>query len=136
VTNGVLVEIGTVASLNITLHPGAATELVTVTSEGPTIESNRRTSAVSSTQNRSSIFPSPWAALAPCAPMRHSSSCSRQQRGPERPTATTGIFLSKIAGGQNYGNEVLIDGVSQQRSENGSSLTRKDPPLKLSRSSR
>ena len=34
-----------------------------------------------------------------------------------------------MAGGQNYGNEVLIDGVSQQRSENGSSYDEEAPSV-------
>lgn len=40
-----------------------------------------------------------------------------------------GIFFSKIAGGQNFGAEVLIDGLSQQRSENGSSFDEEAPSV-------
>src|SRR5205085_10730856 len=42
--------------------------------------------------------------------------------GPGTANDNKGIFISKIAGGQNFGNEVLIDGASQARSENGSSF--------------
>jgi hypothetical protein len=40
-----------------------------------------------------------------------------------------GIFFARIAGGQAFGNEVLIDGVSQQRSENGSSFDEESPSV-------
>ena len=42
---------------------------------------------------------------------------------------SNGIFFSKIAGGQDYGAEVLIDGLSQQRSENGSSFDEEAPSV-------
>jgi hypothetical protein len=42
---------------------------------------------------------------------------------------SNGVFLSKVAGGQNYGNEVLIDGISQERSENGSSYDEEAPSV-------
>jgi hypothetical protein len=38
VTKGILVQIGTVASVNISLQPGAVAEEVTVSSTGPTLE--------------------------------------------------------------------------------------------------
>ena len=40
-----------------------------------------------------------------------------------------GVFFSKLAGGQDYGAEVLIDGLSQQRSENGSSFDEEAPSV-------
>ncbi len=42
--------------------------------------------------------------------------------GPGSGNSNNGIFISKIGGGQNFGNEVLLDGASQTRSENGSSF--------------
>lgn len=49
--------------------------------------------------------------------------------GPGTANSPNGIFFSKIAGGQDYGAEVLIDGVSQQRSENGSSFDEEAPSV-------
>jgi len=42
--------------------------------------------------------------------------------GPGSGNNNNGIFISKIGGGQNFGNEILLDGASQTRSENGSSF--------------
>src|SRR5580658_7388534 len=49
--------------------------------------------------------------------------------GPGTANSNNGIFFSKIAGGQDYGAEVLIDGLSQQRSENGSSFDEEAPSV-------
>ena len=49
--------------------------------------------------------------------------------GPGTANSPNGIFFSKIAGGQDFGAEVLIDGVSQQRSENGSSFDEEAPSV-------
>jgi hypothetical protein len=49
--------------------------------------------------------------------------------GPGSANSNNGVFLSKIAGGQNYGNEVLLDGASQERSENGSSFDEESPSV-------
>jgi Carboxypeptidase regulatory-like domain len=49
--------------------------------------------------------------------------------GPGTANSPNGIFYSKIAGGQDYGAEVLIDGLSQQRSENGSSFDEEAPSV-------
>lgn len=129
VTNGVLVEIGTVASLNIALHPGAATEQVTVTSEGPTIESE--SSDIGGVIDSKQIVDLPLA-LGGVGALRANEAFIFLQpatTGPGTANSNNGIFLSKIAGGQNYGNEVLIDGVSQQRSENGSSFDEEGPSV-------
>jgi hypothetical protein len=40
-----------------------------------------------------------------------------------------GVFFSKLAGGQNFGAEVFIDGIDQQRSENGSSFDEEAPSV-------
>ncbi len=49
--------------------------------------------------------------------------------GPGTANSPNGIFFSKLAGGQDYGAEVLIDGLSQQRSENGSSFDEEAPSV-------
>ena len=49
--------------------------------------------------------------------------------GPGAANSNNGIFISKLAGGQNFGNEVLLDGASQTRSENGSSFDEEAPSV-------
>ena len=129
VTKNVLVQIGTVESLNLTLQPGAASEQVVVTSEGPAIESE--SSDVGGVISEKQIVDLPLA-LGGVGAMRASEAFVFLQpatTGPGSANSNNGIFLSKIAGGQNYGNEVLIDGASQQRSENGSSFDEEGPSV-------
>ncbi len=49
--------------------------------------------------------------------------------GPGTAASNNGIFISKIGGGQNFGNEVLLDGTSILRSENGSSFDEAAPSV-------
>ena len=129
VTQQVLVEIGTVSSLKVALEPGAATEQITVTSEGPTIEAE--SSEIGGVISARQIVDLPLA-LGGVGAMRANEAFIFLQpatTGPGAANSNNGIFLSKVAGGQNYGNEVLIDGASQQRSENGSSYDEEAPSV-------
>jgi hypothetical protein len=49
--------------------------------------------------------------------------------GPGTANSDNGIFFSKLAGGQNFGAEVFLDGIDQQRSENGSSFDEEAPSV-------
>jgi hypothetical protein len=129
VTKGVLVQIGTVASVAIALQPGTVSEEVTVTSSGPTLETE--SSDMGGVISEKQIVDLPLA-LGGVGAMRANEAFVFLQpatTGPGTANSNNGIFLSKVAGGQNYGNEVLIDGVSQQRSENGSSYDEEAPSV-------
>jgi len=129
VTQGVLVQIGTVASLDVTLQPGQVSEQVTVTTNGPTLETE--TSDIGGIVTEKQIVDLPLA-LGGVGAMRANEAFIFLQpatTGPGAANSNNGIFLSKVAGGQNYGNEVLIDGASQQRSENGSSYDEEAPSV-------
>lgn len=129
VAKGVLVQINTVATLNITLQPGAVSEQVTVSSEAPTLESESSEIGGIVTEKQITDLP---LALGGVGAMRANEAFIFLQpatTGPGAAGSSNGIFLSKVAGGQNYGNEVLIDGASQQRSENGSSYDEEAPSV-------
>ena len=49
--------------------------------------------------------------------------------GPGTANSNNGIFISKIGGGQNFGNDVLLDGSSILRTENGSSFDEAAPSV-------
>jgi len=129
VTKSVLIQIETVAVLNIVLQPGAQTEQITVTAEGPSMESE--SSEVGGVISSRQIDELPLA-LGGVGALRSSEAFIFLQpatTGPGTANSANGIFLSKVAGGQNYGNEVLIDGASQERSENGSSFDEEGPSV-------
>ena len=129
ITKNVLVQIGTVAPADVVLQPGAVAEQVTVTSEGTTLETE--SSDVGGVITEKQIVDLPLA-LGGVGAMRANEAFVFLQpatTGPGAANSNNGIFLSKVAGGQNYGNEVLIDGASQQRSENGSSYDEEAPSV-------
>jgi hypothetical protein len=136
VTKGVLVQITTIAAVNITLQPGAVSEQVTVTASGPALESE--SSDIGGVVSEKQIVDLPLA-LGGVGALRAAEGFVFLQpatTGPGTANSSNGIFLSKVAGGQNYGNEVLIDGISQQRSENGSSFDEEAPSVEALRSSK
>lgn len=129
INQNVLVQIGTVASVDVTLQPGEVSEQVTVSSVGPTLETE--SSDIGGVITGRQIVDLPLA-LGGVGAMRANEAFIFLQpatTGPGAANSNNGIFLSKVAGGQNYGNEVLIDGVSQQRSENGSSYDEEAPSV-------
>lgn len=129
VTKNVLVQIGSVASLDVTLQPGAVTEEVTVSSYGPSLETESSDMGGIITEKQITELP---LALGGVGAMRANEAfvfLLPATTGPGAANSNNGIFFSKVAGGQNFGNEVLIDGVSQQRSENGSSYDEEAPSV-------
>ena len=53
--------------------------------------------------------------------------------GPGTANSNNGIFISKTGAGQNFGNEVLLDGSSTLRAENGSSFDEAGPSVEAIR---
>jgi hypothetical protein len=133
VEKGVEILINTVSSLNITLQPGDVKETVTVLADAPTIqtESSDQGTVVGTRQIEE-------------LPLSLASSSQSFLRSPETfvfltPGATgpgtvaaagnNGIFLSKLAGGQNLGAEILLDGASVQRQDTVSAFDQTAPSV-------
>ena len=111
------------------MKPGAAAESVTVNADAPALET--ATSDLGGLVTSKQIVELPLA-LGGVGALRSPEAFEfllPGTVGPGTANSNNGIFLSKIAGGQNYGNEVLIDGASQQRSENGSSFDEEAPSV-------
>ena len=129
VQQGVQVTIGTTTALNITLNPGGASTTVNVDASAPTVETE--SSDVGGTVQSRQIVELPLA-LGGVGALRSPEAFEfllPGTTGPGTANSNNGIFLSKISGGQEYGNEVLLDGASQTRSENGSSFDEEAPSV-------
>ena len=129
VQSGVLVTIGSTSALNVTLQPGGETTSVTVDASSPTVETE--SSDVGGTVDSRQITQLPLA-LGGVGALRSPEAFEfllPGTTGPGTANSNNGVFLSKISGGQEYGNEVLIDGASQTRSENGSSFDEEAPSV-------
>jgi len=119
---GVEVRVGSTTSLDLTLTTGGASENIIVEANAPQVETE--SSEVGGTVDSRQIVELPLA-LGGVGAMRSPESfvfLIPGTAGPGTGNSNNGIFISKIGGGQNFGNEVLLDGASQTRSENGSSF--------------
>ncbi len=126
---GVRVNLQITTALDVTLKLGTASESVTVNASAPTLqtESSDVTGSVSDQEYLNLPL-----ALGGVGALRSPEAfifLLPGNTGPGTANSPNGIFFSKIAGGQDYGAEVLIDGLSQQRSENGSSFDEEAPSV-------
>ncbi len=126
---GVSVNLQITTALDVTLPVGSATQSVTVNASAPSLqtESSDITGSVSDEQYLDLPL-----ALGGVGALRSPEAfifLLPGNTGPGTANSPNGIFFSKIAGGQDYGSEVLIDGLSQQRSENGSSFDEEAPSV-------
>ncbi|MBZ5616485.1 MAG: carboxypeptidase regulatory-like domain-containing protein [Acidobacteriia bacterium] len=134
VQKGVVIEINSVSALNITLHPGNVKEEVTVLADAPTIQTE--SSEVGTVIGDKQIHDLPL--------MLNTTGQSGGVRSPETfifltPGTTgqgtvgdhgaAGIYETKISGGQNFGSEILLDGVSTQRSDSGTAFDQTAPSV-------
>ncbi len=128
-STGLEVRVGTVSALDVTLGTGGNTETVTVAANAPAIETE--SSDIGGTVNSRQIIDLPLA-LGGVGAMRSPESfvfLIPGTAGPGSGNSVNGVFTSKIGGGQNFGAEVLLDGASQTRSENGSSFDEEAPSV-------
>lgn len=129
VNTGVVVRVGSVTALDIHLAVGAATDTITVAANASTVET--QSSDVGGTVTTRQIIDLPLA-LGGVGALRSPEAfvfLIPGTAGPGTGNSANGIFISKIGGGQNFGNEVLLDGASQTRSENGSSFDEEAPSV-------
>ena len=131
---GVVVQIDTVASLDIALQPGEVKESMTVVADAPRIQTE--TSEIGTVVSAKEIVE---------LPLSLNSSGQSFLRSPEtfvflapgtqgpgtnqNGNGSSGIFQSKLSGGQNFGTEVLLDGVSTTRSDSGSAFDQTAPSV-------
>jgi hypothetical protein len=131
--SGVQVQINSTTSLNITLKPGAVTDVVNVDASGARIETE--SSEIGGTISNTQIEDLPLSLASGVGGLRSPETFVFLLPGTTGPGSGTsgntgnGVFFSRLSGGQAYGAEVLLDGASIQRSENGSSFDETSPSI-------
>jgi hypothetical protein len=119
VQTGVLVQVNTVAALNITVAPGSVNEQVTVSADAPTLQSE--SSDVGTVVSARQIEDLPISLSATGQSFLRSPETfvflTPGTTGPGSAGSNSGVFESKLAGGQNFGTEILLDGISVQRTD-------------------
>jgi hypothetical protein len=126
---GVQVNLQITTALNITLQVGAAAQTVTINASAPQLQTETSDITGSITDQAYLKLPLALGGVGAFRAPEAFIFLLPGTTGPGTANSNNGIFFSKIAGGQNYGAEVLIDGLSQQRSENGSSFDEEAPSV-------
>jgi len=130
---GVLVTINSTTALDVKLAPGEVTQTVTVDASGLHLETE--SSEISGTVSNKQIEDLPLSLAAGIGGLRSPETFVFLIPGTTGPGSGTsgntgnGVFFSRLSGGQAYGAEVILDGASIQRSENGSSFDETSPSI-------
>ncbi|MGA8442827.1 MAG: carboxypeptidase regulatory-like domain-containing protein [Candidatus Sulfotelmatobacter sp.] len=131
--HGVLIQISTTTALNITLEPGNVQEEVTVLADAPTLQTE--SSDIGTVVGDKQIHDLPLALNATGQSFVRSPETfvfltpGTTGPGTNSDHASAGIYESKLSGGQNFGAEVLLDGVSTQRSDSGTAFDQTAPTV-------
>ncbi len=135
-STGVLVQVNSTTALNIALASGTINEVVTVDASGNLLETE--SSEISGVVSNKQIEDLPLSLAQGVGGLRSPESFVFLLPGTTGPgsgttggagQANNGVFFSRLSGGQAYGAEVLLDGASIQRSENGSSFDETSPSI-------
>jgi hypothetical protein len=130
---GVLVQINTVSAVNITLQPGDVKQEVTVLADAPTLQTE--SSDVGTVVGQKQIEDLPLALNATGQSFVRSPETfvfltpGTAGPGTNSDHASAGIYESKLSGGQNFGSEILLDGISTQRSDSGTAFDQTAPTV-------
>jgi hypothetical protein len=118
---GVVIQVNTTTALDLQLPPGAVNENITVLGDAPTIQTE--SSDMGTVVTTRQILELPLALGG-----------QGVLRAPENfvfltPGTAGGVFQAKLAGGQNFGNEIVLDGASTARADSGSSFDQTAPSV-------
>lgn len=128
--HGVVVQVGTTAALDVTLQTGQVSETVEVQGNAPRIQTE--SVDIGTVVTTKQVLDLPLALGSVVQAMRSPEAfvfLTPGAVGPGTDSGAGGTFESKISGGQTYGTEVLLDGVTTSRSENGSSFDETAPSV-------
>jgi hypothetical protein len=126
---GVLVQVNTTSSLDITLTPGDVTETLTVSADLPALQTE--TSDIGTVVDKKQIMELPLA-LGGQGVLRSPEAfvfLTPGTTGPGSNDSSNGVFEAKLGGGQNFGNEVVLDGASTARADSGSAFDQTAPSV-------
>ncbi len=129
VVGGVLVTTGNVAPVNVHLATGSASESVTVNESSPVVQTEN--SEVSNTVSSRQIVELPLSLGGQGATRSVEAFIflAPGTVGPGTAGSTSGAFQAKTAGGQNFGTEELLDGISVRRLDSASAFDEHAPSV-------
>ena len=131
---GVQVTIGSTSALNLTLQAGGATESVTVEANGPQVQSESSDIGTTITPRVAKDLPlalgssemrSPFSFIFLAPGVVGPGTAGQGNFGFNQ----AGAYQTKISGGQNFGDEVLVDGISTYRQAAGETFDQVSPSV-------
>ncbi|MGA2809790.1 MAG: TonB-dependent receptor [Candidatus Acidiferrum sp.] len=128
-STNLIVQLDTTTTLDVTLQRGSVSDVVTVNIETTNLET--QSSDVGTVITTQQVLDLPLA-LGGVGATRSAEGfvfLVPGTTGPGTNNGAGGVFESKISGGQDFGTEVLLDGASMERSENGSSFDEAGPSV-------
>src|SRR5215813_9624313 len=130
---GVVVQVNSTSSVDFTLQPGDVKETLTVVADAPALQSE--SSDISSIVDKRQIEELPLALAASGQSHLRSAEAfifltpNTVGPGTASDNPTSGVFESKLAGGQNLGTEVILDGASIAHAELGPTFDENAPSI-------
>jgi Carboxypeptidase regulatory-like domain len=127
--NGFVVQINTTSTLDITLQAGDVNETLTVTADVPTLQTE--SADIGTVVDKKQIMDLPLA-LGGQGVLRAPEAfvfLTPGTTGPGSNDSSNGVFEAKLGGGQNFGNEVILDGASTARADSGSAFDQTAPSV-------
>jgi hypothetical protein len=130
---GVVVQVNSTASLEFSLHAGNLTETLTVLADAPSVQTE--TSEIGTVVSSRQIEDLPLALAASGQSHLRSAEAfvfltpNTVGPGTASDNPSSGVFESKLAGGQNLGTEVILDGASIAHAELGPTFDENAPSI-------
>jgi hypothetical protein len=126
---GVVVQINSISTLDFTLEPGDVKQTVTVLADAPELQTE--TSDIGTVVDKKQIMELPLA-LGGQGVLRAPEAfvfLTPGTTGPGAADSSNGVFQAKLGGGQNFGNEIILDGASTARADSGSAFDQTAPSV-------
>lgn len=126
---GVVVTINTVSTLNVQLVAGDVSQTVTVTADAPQVETATSEIGTSVTTRQVESLPLSLGGVGAFRSPEAFVFLTPGATGPGSGGSSNGIYLQKISGSENFGNEDYLDGISAVRPDNGSTFDETAPSV-------
>ncbi len=126
---GIVVQINTNSALNIQLSVGQTAETVTVTADVPTVQSTSSEISGVITPRQVEELPLSLGGVGAFRSPEAFEFLLPGVVGPGTGDSPNGIYIQKTSGGQNFGDDVILDGTSAARPDNGSTFDETAPSV-------
>jgi Carboxypeptidase regulatory-like domain len=126
---GVQVLINTTSNVKFSLPAGEASQTVTVTADAPSLESSSSEIGGVITSRQVIDLPLSLGGVGAFRSPEAFAFLIPGVVGPGTAGSANGIYIQKTSGGQNFGDDVLLDGTSASRPDNGSTFDETAPSV-------